>query len=165
MWNQLPSLARLAISGVGAFLVYAGIKHLNKKRVFISFAMEDKSVRDLLVGQACNKNTPFEFIDMSVQDAWDNAWKTQCRERIKTCHGVIVLVSKNTLRADGACWEIKCAKQENLPIMAMYINKEAKGCQLPPELKGLYVYKWTWTNINNFLNKLKEEIEEEDQYV
>jgi len=37
-----------------------------KKRVFISFAIEDKNLRNMLVGQARNENSPFEFVDMSV---------------------------------------------------------------------------------------------------
>lgn len=37
------------------------------KRVFISFAIEDSRLRDLLVGQAKNNNSPFEFVDMSVK--------------------------------------------------------------------------------------------------
>jgi hypothetical protein len=36
-------------------------------RIFISFAIEDRSLRDLLVGQAKNADSPFEFVDMSVK--------------------------------------------------------------------------------------------------
>lgn len=38
-------------------------------RIFLSFAVEDKTYRDLLVGQARNKNSPFEFVDMVGQGA------------------------------------------------------------------------------------------------
>lgn len=99
MWNSLPVLARLLIAGVGAVGLHKGVKHITRKKVFISFAIEDMGIRDLMVGQSCNKRTPFEFADMSVKQPWDRAWKTQCRERIKSCHGVIVLVSKNTFEA------------------------------------------------------------------
>ena len=46
------------------------------KRIFISFAIEDERLRDLLVGQARNEKSPFEFVDMSVKEPWDSAWKT-----------------------------------------------------------------------------------------
>ena len=36
------------------------------KRVFISFPEQDSNLRDLLVGQSKNTNSPFDFIDMSV---------------------------------------------------------------------------------------------------
>ncbi len=128
---------------------------MTSKRVFISFAVEDKNMRDLLVGQADNENTPFEFMDMSVKKPWDNAWKTQCRKRIKRCHGVIILVSKNTIKADGAHWEIKCAQEEGIPVMAMYASNDDKGCRLPVELKGKRIHNWSWPNIKKFVTNLK----------
>jgi len=71
------------------------------KRVFISFAKEDSTARDLLVGQARNENSPFEFFDMSVKEPWSTQWKTKCRNKIKGCDGVIALISKRTWNADG----------------------------------------------------------------
>ena len=35
-----------------------------KKIVFIAFAIEDESQRDLLKGQSLNTNSPFEYIDL-----------------------------------------------------------------------------------------------------
>ena len=83
-----------------------------KKRIFISFAMEDVELRNLLVGQARNDNSPFDFVDMSVKKPWDSAWKTNCRTKIKGCHGMIAIITKNTKSASGELWEINCAKDE-----------------------------------------------------
>ena len=63
-------------------------------RVFIGFALEDRVYRDFLVGQAKNERSPFEFIDMSVKQPWDENWKANCRSRIRGCDGVIALVSR-----------------------------------------------------------------------
>ena len=71
-----------------------------KKRIFISFAVEDKVLRDFLVGQARNDNSPFEFYDMSVKTPWDHAWKTNCRTKIKGCDGVIAIITSNTKNAN-----------------------------------------------------------------
>jgi hypothetical protein len=38
-----------------------------RKKVFISFAIEDIEYRDFLVSQALRQNSPFDFIDMSVK--------------------------------------------------------------------------------------------------
>lgn len=38
-----------------------------RKKVFISFAIEDIEYRDYLVEQARKKHSPFDFIDMSVK--------------------------------------------------------------------------------------------------
>jgi len=123
------------------------------KRVFISFAVEDKWARDYLIGQAQNAKVPFDFTDYSVKEPFDNMWKTRCKERIKQCHGVIALLSKRTRLADGAKWEMKCAVDEGIPIIGVHIHSDDKG-QLPPELEGKRVINWTWDGIKNFLDRL-----------
>jgi hypothetical protein len=84
-----------------------------KSRIFVSFAMEDKTYRDFLAGRAKNEKSSFEFVNMSVLEPWDSQWKSNCRTRIKGCDGMIALLSKNTAKADGALWEVKCAKEED----------------------------------------------------
>jgi hypothetical protein len=121
------------------------------KRIFISFAMEDKTYRDFLIGQARNENSPFEFVDMSVKEPWSDSWKTRCRTRIKGCDGTIALVSHNTKNAEGQLWEISCSKQEGVPIRGIYVDANNKPASLPSELNGVRVVEWTWRNIENFV--------------
>jgi len=123
------------------------------KRIFISFAIEDEYARDFLVGQARNNSSPFEFVDMSVKEPWDSSWKTRCRTRIKGCDGVVALISKKTMNADGARWEMKCANEEGVPMIGVHIQKDDKGT-IPPELAGYKVIEWTWEGIASFINSL-----------
>lgn len=125
-----------------------------KNRVFISFAIEDSNLRDFLVGQGRNNKTPFSFVDMSVKQAWDSAWKTNCRTRIKGCDGVIGIITKNTKSADGQLWELKCAYEENIPVLLIYGHSEDRPTSLPEPVNGRRILNWTWDNISNFLNKL-----------
>jgi len=122
------------------------------KRIFISFAVEDKNLRDLLVGQARNENSPFEFIDMSVKQPWDSQWKTNCRTKIKGCDGLLAIVTPNTKNADGQLWEISCAKDEFVPRRGIWgmaeDNKESN------KVKDLVITYWTWDNIKSWLNSL-----------
>ena len=127
---------------------------MTKKRVFISFAIEDSNLRDFLVGQSRNKKSPFEFIDMSVKKPWDSAWKTNCRTKIKGCDGVLIIVTKNTKDAEGQLWEVKCAKEEYIPRKGIYGNSEDKPSALPTELSGVPVVNWKWDNIANWVNNL-----------
>jgi hypothetical protein len=122
-------------------------------RIFIAFAAEDANARTLLVGQARHEDSPFEFVDMSVKEPWDEQWKTRCRTKIKGCDGVIALLSRKTMQADGARWEMKCAKQENVPMIGVHIYKDAKG-EVPPELNGKKVIEWSWAGIAAFINSL-----------
>lgn len=124
------------------------------KRIFISFAIEDKKYRDFLVGQARNERSPFEFVDMSVKEPWSDSWKTRCRIKIKGCDGVITLVSKNTSNASGQLWEIKCTKEERIPIRGVYISASDKPTSLPDELSGIRIVNWTWANIESFLDSI-----------
>lgn len=124
------------------------------KRVFISFAIEDQYARDFLVGQSKNENCPFEFVDMSVKEPWDNEWKTRCRTKIRGCDALIALLSKRTINADGAKWEIFCAKQEGKPVLGVHIHKDNKG-PVPTELLGSRVIEWQWNAIAAFINGLK----------
>lgn len=123
------------------------------KRIFTSFAIEDEAVKNLFIGQAQHDKVPYEFVDMSVKEPWSDSWKTRCRTKIKSCDGVIVLISKNLKKADGAIWEIKCAKEEKIPILGVYM----KGCDImdtPDELNGIKKVDWTWGNIASFVNNL-----------
>lgn len=123
-------------------------------RVFTSFAIEDKWARDYLIGQARNEHSPFEFTDMSVKEPWSTDWKTRCRSRIKGCDGMIALVSRNTEEASGQLWEIRCAKEERIPILAIYTSQENRPYYLPQELIDVPVRDWSWAMINSFLIRL-----------
>lgn len=122
------------------------------KRVFIAFAVEDIRYRDFLSGQAKNEKSPFEFVDMSAKQPWDEKWKTNCRSRVSGCDGVVALISKNTSKADGQLWEIQCAYDEGIPIMLMWINDERPA--LPALLKDKRVNVWSWANLKSFIEGL-----------
>jgi len=120
------------------------------KRVFVAFAIEDATYRDFLSGQAKLNKSPFEFVDMSVKQPWDEKWKTNCRARIKGSDGVVALISKNTPQATGQLWEIACAYEEKKPVMLMYINDDRPS--LPPVIKDKRINVWSWDNIKKFIS-------------
>lgn len=122
-------------------------------RIFISFAIEDANYRTMLAGQAKNDQSPFSFVDMSVKQPWDEQWKTNCRTKIKGCDGLIALISPNTMKADGARWEIKCAIEERVPVLGVQIDS-SRPAAVPPELAGKRVIAWTWPGIAAFINSL-----------
>lgn len=124
------------------------------KRIFISFAIEDKTLRDFLVGQAKNENSPFTFVDMSVKQPWDSAWKTKCRTKIKGCDGVLAIVTENSKEADGQLWEVQCAKDEGVPRRGIYGSADDRPKTLPKEFEGMRVVNWTWENIKNWIDSL-----------
>lgn len=124
------------------------------KKLFVSFAIEDKRYRDFLVAQGKNERSPFTFVDMSVKEPWtQKIWKDKCREQIKECDGMIVLLSKSTWHSSGSRWEIKCAREEKIPVVGMHIKKNEKGAT-PPELSGKKIIEWNWPNLEKSINDM-----------
>ncbi|WP_019160202.1 TIR domain-containing protein [Brevibacterium senegalense] len=121
----------------------------DKKVVFVAFAIEDEHQRDLLKGQSLHPRAPFEFIDMSVKEPYDRDWKERVRTRIKRSHGVIVLVSKNSLTSSGQKWEIQCAKDEGKPIRGIWAYSTDRT-----SIAGVSTYPWSDANISGFIDSL-----------
>ena len=121
----------------------------DKKTIFVAFPIEDADMRDLLRGQALNTSTPFEYIDMSVSEAYDSGWEDKVRTRIRRSHGVIALITKNSLASTGQNWEIECATEEGTPILAMW-PRSADRTVLP----GVVAKAWSHATISAFIDSL-----------
>jgi MTH538 TIR-like domain (DUF1863) len=121
----------------------------NKKTVFVAFAIEDERLRDFLKGQALNTASPFEYVDMSVKEAYKEDWKDKVRTRIRRSDGVIALVSKNSLASSGQKWEIACAKEEKKKLRGVWAYNNDRT-----NLEGVSTVAWSWDNITNFINSL-----------
>jgi len=121
----------------------------DKKVVFVAFSIEDESIRNMIKGQSLNTKSPFEYIDMSVKEAYDEEWKKRVRTRILRSDGVLVIVSKNSLTSSGQKWEIQCAKDEGKKVRGIWAYKEDRT-----NLTGVNTMVWTWENIANWIDSL-----------
>lgn len=121
----------------------------DKKVIFVAFSMKDERQRDFLKGQSLHTNSPFEYVDMSVKDAYDKDWKDRVRTRIRRSDGVIVLVSKNSLTSSGQKWEIECAKEEKKKILGIWAYTDDRT-----NIVGVNTKAWTWPAITNFIDSL-----------
>jgi len=119
------------------------------KVVFIAFAIEDERQRDFLKGQSLSPRAPYDFVDMSVKQPYDSGWKEKVRTRIRRSHGVIVLVSKNSLISSGQKWEIECAKEEGKRIRGIWAYSDDRT-----QLSGVPTYVWSDKNISDFIDSL-----------
>ncbi len=121
----------------------------NKKVVFVAFSMKDEIQRNLLQGQSLNTNSPFEYIDMSVKDAYKTAWKERVRTRIRRSDGVIALVSLNSLSSEGQKWELDCAREEKKKILGIWAYSDDRT-----NVPGVNTKAWKGTTIKDFINNL-----------
>ena len=120
-----------------------------KKIIFVAFAIEDVRIRDMIKGQSLHTNSPFEYVDMSVKEAYEEEWKEKVRTRILRSDGVLVIVSKNSLTSSGQKWEIQCAKEEKKKIRGIWAYKDDRA-----DLPGVNTMVWTWDNIANWIDSL-----------
>lgn len=121
----------------------------DKKTVFVAFAIEDVRCRDLLKGQSLNTQSPFEYVDMSVKEAYDEEWKKKVRSRILRSDGVIALISENSLTSTGQKWEIKCAKEEGVKVRGVWCYTDDRT-----KIEGVNTVVWSWDNIAAFIDSL-----------
>lgn len=121
----------------------------DRKVVFVAFAIEDERQRDFLKGQSLLTNSPFEYVDMSVKEAYTAEWKEKVRTRIRRSDGVIALISKNSLTSSGQKWEIACAREESKRLLSIWAYSDDRTM-----IDGLNTVAWTWDAIKKFINGL-----------
>lgn len=121
----------------------------DKKVVFVAFAIEDERQRDFLKGQSLNTKSPFEYVDMSVKEAYSSEWKERVRTRIRRSDGVIALASKSSLTSSGQKWEISCAREEKKRVLGIWAYKDDRT-----DLPGVKTVVWTWDSIKDFIDSL-----------
>ncbi|WP_404373734.1 TIR domain-containing protein [Sphingomonas sp. MMS24-J45] len=119
------------------------------KVIFVAFAIEDEKQRNLLKGQALHTQSPFDYVDMSVKEAYETEWKTKVRTRIKRSDGLIALISESSLTSSGQKWEIACAKEEGIPILAIWAYSDDRTT-----VEGVSAKKWEWDTIADFIDGL-----------
>ena len=122
---------------------------MERKVVFVAFAIEDERQRDFLKGQTLHSRAPFEFTDMSVKVPYESEWKDKVRTRIRRSHGVIALVSRNSPASTGQQWEIQCAREEGKPLRGIWAYSSDRTA-----LPGLTTVAWSDENISGFIDGL-----------
>ena len=147
-----PGVGRLAAGGLMGNLADRFFEE-NKavtKRVFVSFDFDnDKFLKDSIVGQSKNPDSPFTISDWSLKEEQEESnWKDKARARIKRSDIVLVMVGTKTHKASGVLAEVNMARDEEIKIVQIkgYSDKE---CPKVPNAGRMY--KWTWNNLKNLL--------------
>ena len=123
-----------------------------KTRVFISFDYDhDSDLKNLLVGQARNPDSPFEITDMSIKEAIAKDWKDNARRRIKGCDVVVVICGMETDTATGVSAELKIAQEENVPYFLLWGRSDEVCVRPAAAAKSDKIYKWTWSNLKSLI--------------
>lgn len=123
-----------------------------KTRAFISFDFDhDEDLRNLLVGQAKNPDSPFEIADMSLREPLTGDWKEKVRVRIKRVDQVIVMCGEYTDTASGVNAELVITQEEKKPYFLLR-GRSDKQCKKPKSAKASdKIYDWTWDNLKKLI--------------
>ncbi|MBM3300362.1 MAG: TIR domain-containing protein [Deltaproteobacteria bacterium] len=120
----------------------------DKKRVFVSFDFDnDKILKDFIIGQSRNPDSPFEVADWSMKEAApQRSWEDEAEDRISRSEIVIVMVGANTYRAPGVLKEVAMARRAEKPIVQIIGYRDANPTPVPNAGRLL---RWNWENLKN----------------
>ena len=118
-----------------------------KTKVFVRFDYDhDAELKDTLIGQSKQPDSPFSINDMSLQQATPE-WQQKARAAIEDCDVFIVLLGEHTHQAKGVRREVKMAKQTDKKRFQL-----RKRGQCPKPIDGAgQVVAWKWNNLKKRL--------------
>ena len=122
-----------------------------KKRVFVSFDFDnDRALRDFIIGQARNPDSPFEVQDHSLKEAApERDWAAKARAAIARADVFIVMLGPRTRYASGVLKEVGIAQELNKPRFQIIGYKDgSEGWAVPG---GGRTYAWSWENLKRLL--------------
>lgn len=121
---------------------------MGKTRVFVSFDYDhDSFLKEALVGQAKNPDSPFELADWSIKEAQGSNWQDHARMRIGSVDTVAVICGEHTHTATGVNAEVRIARElgKSYFLLRGYPGRE---CTRPTAVGGgEKIYDWTWPNL------------------
>lgn len=111
-------------------------EHAKKRRVFLSFHMEDRQQVQGFRLMASNPRLDIEFYDGSLQEPVDSERsayvRSVIREKIRRASVVICLIGNGTAWRDWVDWELRVARELGKGICGVRL-KESRG-RVPPVL-------------------------------
>ena len=122
-----------------------------KKRVFVSFDFDnDKNLKELLVGQSRNDDSPFEIIDHSLKEAApESNWLEKARAAIGRAEVFIVLLGVKTRHSSGVLKEVEAANDLHKRKFQLFDANGNENWAVP---NGGRPYRWTWENLKHLLS-------------
>ncbi len=121
-----------------------------KKKVFVSFDFDnDKALKDFIIGQAKNPDSPFEVSDHSLKEAApEKDWVEKARRAISRSDIFIVMLGPKTKKASGVLKEVKIANELKKKFQIIGYKDGTEDWRIPDAGR---VYRWNWENLKKLL--------------
>jgi len=124
-----------------------------KKKAFISFDYDhDLELKNALLAQAKNEDSPFEISDFSIKEAIASNWKDYARKRIKNCDVVIFICGKYTDSATGVSAEMSITQEEKQNYFLLWGRPDEVVQKPKNSKKDDKIYRWSWENLKKLIN-------------
>ncbi len=119
-------------------------------KVFVSFDFDnDKTLKEFIIGQSKNSDSPFEVADWSMKEAAPQRdWQDEAESRIKRSDLVLVMVGPETHKAPGVLKEVEMARRNNIRIVQVIGYKDGNYTAVPNAGR---LYSWNWDNFKKLL--------------
>lgn len=102
-----------------------------KKKVFISYSMRNKSQAELLKHQIQDDRYELEFIDTSLKNPVKHGnWKTVVSRKIEQSDAVICMIGEDTHTRSAVAWEVSAAYTAGKTVIPVQIHPN-KDCEMP----------------------------------
>lgn len=120
-------------------------------RVFISFDYDnDNDLKNLLVGQSRNEDSPFVIADWSIKVA-SPQWKEEARRRIRASDVVAVICGHHTENATGVSTELSIAQDEGISYFLLAGRSTGTNKKPTSANASDKMYTWTWDNLKTLI--------------
>lgn len=122
-----------------------------KTPVFISFDFDnDETLRDFIIGQARNPDSPFEVVDHSLKEsAPEKDWLDKARRAISRSDVFIVMLGPKTRFASGVLKEVRIANELGKRSFQIIGYRDGtEGWAVPNAGR---TYRWDWENLKRLL--------------
>lgn len=123
-----------------------------KLRLFISFDYDrDEDLRNLLVGQARNPDSPFDIADWLVKEPLTGNWQEKVRTRIRSVESVAVICGEYTDTAVGVSVEVQMAQEVRKPYFLLRGRRDKVIKKPKAARESDTIYDWTWDNLKKLI--------------
>jgi hypothetical protein len=149
----IPGFGGVVLGGIAGKLARTLFKEdeMAKTRVFVSFDFDnDRVLKDFILGQAKLKDSPFDVIDHSLQEAApERDWEKKARAAIGRAEIVLVMVGAQTHKAHGVLKEVAMAREAGVKIVQIIGYKDGDYTLVPNAGR---LYAWNWENLKKLLS-------------
>lgn len=123
------------------------------KKAYICFDYDhDYELKECLVGQAKNPDSPFSISDVSIKQEIEYNWKEYARRRIRQADVVIVICGRYTDSAKGVTAELSITREEGKDYFLLWGRPDVIVKKPTNALSSDKIYKWSWDNLKALIN-------------